>query len=412
MADFRVIDGGHCTTPAGFRAAGIVAGLKRSGAPDMALLVSDTPAVAAGAFTQNSFAAAPVLLDKETLHRGRPVRAVLVNSGCANACTGDLGMENARKMAAQAAETLGVASHEVLVSSTGRIGVHLPMEKITAGTKAAAAALSATGGADAARAIMTTDTRPKHIAVALTVGGREVRIGGMSKGAGMIAPHLKPLKALHATMLAYVTTDAAVTPGFLQSCLDASLDASFNRITVDGDTSTNDTFIALASGAAGNEPLANGGPDAAAFREAFCFVVAHLAKEMVLDGEGVTRFVELVVSGAKDDAQARKCAEAIANSLLVKTAWFGADPNWGRILCAARYSGVEINTAKTTLDYGDTPIVRNGMDAGVPEAEQAKAINKREFQIRLDLGAGSGTFTIWTCDLSYEYVKINADYHT
>ena len=412
MTTFALIKDGHCTTPAGFLAAGIVAGLKRSGAPDMALLLSETPAVAAGAFTQNAFAAAPVLLGKETLHRGKPVRAVLVNSGCANACTGELGLENARKMAADAAALLGVTPQEILVSSTGRIGVQMPMAKIWAGTRAAQAALSAAGGADAARAIMTTDTRPKHIAVSLTVGGREVRIGGMSKGAGMIAPHLKPLKALHATMLAYVTTDAAVKPGFLQSCLDASLDVSFNRITVDGDTSTNDTFLALANGAAGNAPLDAKHPDAAAFRDAFIFVVSHLAKEMVLDGEGVTRFVELVVSGAKNDAEARKCAEAIANSLLVKTAWFGADPNWGRILCAAGYSGVEINPAKTTLDYGDVAIVRNGMDAGTPEPKQVEAIQKREFQIRLDLGAGHGTFTIWTCDLSYEYVKINADYHT
>ena len=412
MSIFSVIENGHCTTPAGFVAAGVVAGLKRSGAPDMALLMSRTAAVAEGAFSQNAFAAAPVLLDKETLHRGKPVRAVLVNSGCANACTGTLGLENARKMAADAAEVLGVTPQEILVSSTGRIGVHLPMEKIFAGTRLAKAALATTGGADAARAIMTTDTRPKHIAVSLTVGGREVRIGGMSKGAGMIAPHLKPLKALHATMLAYVTTDAAVAPGFLQSCLDASLDASFNRITVDGDTSTNDTFLALANGAAGNALLDAAHPDAAAFRDAFIFVVGHLAKEMVLDGEGVTRFVELVVSGAKDDAEARKCAEAIANSLLVKTAWFGADPNWGRILCAAGYSGVEINTAKTSLDYGNVAIVRNGMDAGTPEPQQVEAIKKREFQIRLDLGAGHGTFTIWTCDLSYEYVKINADYHT
>lgn len=412
MATFTIMADGHCSTPAGFRAAGVIAGLKRSGAPDMALLMSDTPAIAAGAFTQNAFAAAPVVLDKEILHRGQPVRAVLVNSGCANACTGGLGMANARKMADHAVAMLGVAAGEVLVSSTGRIGVHMPMEKIFAGTAAAARALSTAGGVDAARAIMTTDTRPKSIAVSLTVGGREVRIGGMSKGAGMIAPHLKSMKALHATMLAYVTTDAAVAPGFLQTCLDASLDASFNRITVDGDTSTNDTFIALANGAAGNAPLDAKHPDAAAFREAFIFVVGHLAKEMVLDGEGVTRFVELVVSGAKDDAQARKCAEAIANSLLVKTAWFGADPNWGRILCAAGYSGVEVNTAKTSLDYGDVAVVRNGMDAGTPEAKQVEAIKKREFQIRLNLGAGSGTFTIWTCDLSYEYVKINADYHT
>jgi glutamate N-acetyltransferase/amino-acid N-acetyltransferase len=340
------------------------------------------------------------------------VRAVIVNSGCANACTGDQGLADCRAMAEHTARLLGVAPAEVLVSSTGRIGVPLPMAKIRRGAELAVQALATDGGAAAARAIMTTDTRPKHLAVALAIAGREVRIGGMTKGAGMIAPHLRPLREPQATMLAYLTTDAAVAPDFLQTCLNHSLDASFNRITVDGDTSTNDTFLALANGAAGNEPLTAAHPDAAAFAEAFTFVAGRLAREMVLDGEGVTRFVELVVSGAKDDGEARRCAEAIANSLLVKTAWFGADPNWGRILCAAGYSGVALDPAKVSLDYEDVPIVRHGQDAGVPEAEQSRAINKREFQIRLDLAAGPGRFTLWTCDLSYEYVKINADYHT
>ncbi len=409
---FLVVADGHCTSPAGWRAAGVVCGLKRSGAEDLALLLSDHPAVAAAAFTANAFAAAPVQYDRDLLAAGRPVRAVLVNSGCANACTGPKGLEDARAMARLAEQTLGLDEGEVLISSTGRIGVHLPMEKIQRGVELAKAALAPDGGAAAARAIMTTDTRPKNLAVSLIVDGREVRIGGMTKGAGMIAPRMKPLREPQATMLAYLTTDAVVTPDFLQLCLNRSLDASFNRITVDGDTSTNDTFLALANGAAGNRPLDARHPDAAAFQAAFTFVAGRLAREMVLDGEGVTRFVELVVSGAKDDAEARKCAESIANSLLVKTAWFGADPNWGRILCAAGYSGVALNPDQVALDYGDTPIVRHGQDSGVPEAEQAEAIRKREFQIRLDLGAGPGAFTIWTCDLSYDYVKINADYHT
>jgi glutamate N-acetyltransferase/amino-acid N-acetyltransferase len=410
--DGLLLPDGHVTTPRGFRAAGIVAGLKRSGAPDMALLVSDTPAAAAGAFTSNRFAAAPVEVDRDVLAAGRPVRAVLINSGNANACTGAQGLADARAMAAYAAELLGVTPGAVLVSSTGRIGVPMPMDKIRRGTELAVQALAADGGALAARAIMTTDTRPKTAAAALAVDGCDVRIGGMAKGAGMIAPRLRPAGPPQATMLAYVTTDAAVEPAFLQACLNRALDRSFNRITVDGDTSTNDTFLVLANGAAGNRTLTAAHPEAAGFAEALAAVAARLARDMVLDGEGVTRFVELVVTGARSDADARRCAEAIANSLLCKTAWFGADPNWGRILCAAGYCGIAFDPSRVSLDYGDVPVVRGGMDAGTPEARQVDAIRRREFQIRLDLGSGPGAFTVWTCDLSYEYVKINADYHT
>ncbi|MFA5206237.1 MAG: bifunctional glutamate N-acetyltransferase/amino-acid acetyltransferase ArgJ [Lentisphaeria bacterium] len=412
MEAFCEVADGSVTTPAGWSACGIVAGLKRSGAPDLAMLASDRPATVAAAFTANAFAAAPVQLDREVVAAGRPVRAVVINSGNANACTGERGLADAREMARHAAALLKVPPAEVLVSSTGRIGVPMPMAKITRGIGLAVAALARNGGLQAAEAIMTTDTRRKSLAVAVTVDGRPVHIGGMTKGAGMIAPKLRPTRPPQATMLAYLTTDAAVAPEFLQQLLNASLDASFNRITVDGDTSTNDTFLALANGAAGNRPLTAGHPDAAAFQAAFNHVAGRLAREMVLDGEGVTRFVELVVRGARDDAQARCCAEAIAGSLLVKTAWFGADPNWGRILCAAGYSGVELNPDRVTLDYNDTPIVRGGMDAGTPEPKQVEAIKRREFTVTLDLGVASGRFTIWTCDLSYEYVKINADYHT
>ena len=412
MSVFQEMVDGSVTTPQGWQASGVVAGLKRSGAPDLALLLSDRPAAVAAAFTANAFAAAPVQLDREVVAAGRPVRAVVINSGNANACTGERGLADAREMAQYAAGLLKVTPDEVLVSSTGRIGVPMPMAKIRHGIELAAAALSPAGGLRAAEAIMTTDTTRKSLAVALTVDGQAVRIGGMTKGAGMIAPKLRPAGPPQATMLAYLTTDAAVVPAFLQQCLNRALDASFNRITVDGDTSTNDTFLALANGAAGNRPLDAAHPDAAAFQAAFSHVAGRLAREMVLDGEGVTRFVELVVTGARDDDQARRCAEAIANSLLVKTAWFGADPNWGRILCAAGYSGVEIDTAKVSLDYGTVPVVRGGMDAGTPEAEQVQAIKRREFTVALGLGVGAGAFTVWTCDLSYEYVKINADYHT
>ncbi len=405
------VPGGSVTSPAGFRAAGVTAGFKRSGAPDAALLVSDCPSVAAAAFTQNAFAAAPVLHGRGIIAAGNPVRAVFINSGNANACTGAAGVANTRRTAECIATALQVEPDEVLVSSTGRIGVPLPMAKIHRAVELAAAALTYDGGALAAEAIMTTDTRPKSVAVTLEIDGRKVTIGGMTKGAGMIAPKLK-LQPKQATMLAYLTTDAAVTREFLETCLKHSLDASFNRITVDGDTSTNDTFVALANGRAGNEVLTPEHPASARFLAAFCQVTAHLAREMVLDGEGVTRFVELRVRGAQSMEAARDCAEAIANSLLCKTAWFGADPNWGRILAAAGYSGVALNPAQVSLDYGETPIVRGGTDAGTPEGVQTAAINKREFSITLDLGVGAGEFIVWTCDLSYDYVKINADYHT
>jgi glutamate N-acetyltransferase/amino-acid N-acetyltransferase len=288
----------------------------------------------------------------------------------------------------------------------------MPMEKIRRGTALAVKALTADGGLAAANAIMTTDTRPKSLAISLTIGGRQVHIGGMCKGAGMIAPKLVPARVPQATMLAYVTTDAAVERDFLQECLNDSLDLSFNRITVDGDTSTNDTFIALANGAAGNAVLTRDQRDAGLFRNALAFLVGRLAREMVLDGEGVTKFVELTVRGARTTADARRCAEAIANSLLVKTAWFGADPNWGRILCAAGYAGIDFDPAKVNLDYDDVPVVRGGMEAGTPEADEVKVLKQREFRVTLDLGAGAAEFTVWTCDLTYEYVKINADYHT
>ena len=405
------LDQGNVTSPRGYQAAGVVAGLKRSGAPDVALLTSDVPAVAAAAFTSNRFPAAPVIYDREVLDRTAGIRAVYINSGNANACTGPAGLTDAARTAEHVAQCLGVPVDSVLVCSTGRIGVPLPMDKIMAGVERAVAALAPDGGHAAAEAIMTTDTRPKEAAVKVQIEGCEVVIGGMAKGAGMIAPRLR-MHQNQATMLAYVTTDAAVSPAFLQDCLDRSLDASFNRITVDGDTSTNDTVILLANGGAGNTPLDDLHPAADTFREALRELMGRLAREMVLDGEGVTRFVELCVSGATSNDAARMAAEAIANSALCKTAWFGADPNWGRILCAAGYSGADLDPNRVSLDYGGVPIVQNGVDAGTPEADQVAAIDKREFRIDLDLGVGDGRWTIWTCDVTYEYVRINADYHT
>ncbi|MBT3375126.1 MAG: bifunctional glutamate N-acetyltransferase/amino-acid acetyltransferase ArgJ [Lentisphaerae bacterium] len=408
---FEAIERGSVTTPRGFAASGVTAGLKRSGAPDMALIHSPSPAIVAGAFTANVVCAAPVQYDRDILAGSKTVHAVLVNSGNANACTGQTGLEDAATCATAAAKLLNIAPEEVLVSSTGRIGVPLPMDTMLAGIEAAAAALSDDAGLDVADAIMTTDTRPKSIAIAVELGGKTVHIGGTAKGAGMIAPKLR-MQPPQATMLAYVTTDVAITKQALDAALGSSLDSSFNRITVDGDTSTNDTLLVLANGAAGNDEIDESRQDFAAFAGALEHVLGWLAKELVLDGEGVTRFVEVHVTGAKSDEDARQCAEAIANSALCKTAWFGADPNWGRILCAAGYSGIDFDPMKINLDYGDVPVMRNGADAGTPEADQVAAIDRREFRVGLDLGSGQGTFTVWTCDLTYEYVKINADYHT
>ncbi|MFA6929799.1 MAG: bifunctional glutamate N-acetyltransferase/amino-acid acetyltransferase ArgJ [Lentisphaeria bacterium] len=409
--EIKIIENGSVSTPAGFTASGIKAGLKKSGQPDLALIFCSEPAVAAAAFTSNIFAAAPVQWDRQIIAAGKAVRAVVVNSGNANACTGKQGLADAQTMAEYTAELLQIKPEEVLVSSTGRIGVPMPMEIIRKGIDQAAAALSTTGGVAAAQAIITTDTRPKHLAVTVEIGGKTVCIGGMTKGAGMIAPQMRPCPP-QATMLAYITTDAVIERNALHVCLAEALDHSFNRIIVDGDTSTNDTLIALASNLAGNPTIRIGSEDWQVFCTAFRQVAGTLAREMVLDGEGVTHFVELRVRGASCAEDARKVAEAIARSPLCKTAWFGGDPNWGRILAAAGYSGVSFNPAEVDLDYEQVPIVRAGQDAGTPEAEQVKALQGREIHMDLKLGQGRGGFTLWTCDLSYEYVKINADYHT
>jgi glutamate N-acetyltransferase/amino-acid N-acetyltransferase len=409
MTTDAVVAEGHVCSPQGFRAAGVGAGLKASGKPDMALLVSDRPAAAAGMFTTCRFAAAPVRQCQARLAAGRPMRAVIVNSGNANACTGTPGERDALRMAELTAAALGIQPEEVFVSSTGRIGVPMPMDKVGRGIAAAAAALSADHGPAAARAIMTTDTRPKTGAVRLAIAGRDVVLGGMTKGAGMIAPRLAPP---HATMLAYLTTDAAVAPAFLQECLAGAVAETFNCITIDGDTSTNDTVLLLANGLAGNPPLTASSPEAPAFRAALHALCAHLAREIVRDGEGVTRFVTVQVDHAATAEDARRIARAVAESLLCKTAWFGGDPNWGRVLAAAGRAGVDFDPAIVDLAYDDLPVVRQGGDAGTPEADLAAIVAKPEFTVRLDLHAGDHGGHFWTNDISYEYVKINADYRT
>ena len=408
---FEVIEGGGVTSASGFEAAGVTCGLKRSGKADLALLYSRTGCNSAGTFTSNLFPAAPVVLCRERVAGPAGIRAVVVNSGVANACTGELGMENARAVAKLAAKALGIDENQALSCSTGRIGVQLPMDKLAAGIRAAAAAKKPDGGHEAALAIMTTDTRPKECAVSFLLDGKKVTIGGMTKGAGMIAPHMYPAVP-HATMLCFLTTDAAADNASLTRFLADAVDVSFNRITVDNDMSTNDTCMLFANGESGAEVAYDGSEGAKLFADALRHVVQTLAKGMVMDGEGSSKFVEVLVTGAKDAAQAHICAKAIADSMLCKTAWFGCDPNWGRILAAAGYSGAQFSPENVSLDYNDKPVVRGGMDAGTPEAELSELMKAGSFTVHIDLGAGVASDTMWTSDITYDYVKINADYHT
>ncbi len=402
------IENGGITSPKGFRAAGVCAGLKRNGALDMAMICSEKPCTFSGTFTTNLFPAAPVQLCKERVLHEKTIQAVIVNSGVANACTGLEGYRNAENMARLTAEELKLSPGMVMVSSTGRIGNQLPMEKIAAGIKAAAKALRADGGADAAKAIMTTDTKPKEIALTFSVGDKVVTIGGTCKGAGMIAPKMA---VPHATMLCYITTDCVISNRQLSAMLGEVVDDSFNKVTVDGDMSTNDTVIVMANGASGAE-IREGSIDELHFKTALTMVAQHLARSIAMDGEGATKFVSVEVSGAANNSEAELCARTVANSLLCKTAWFGCDPNWGRVLAAAGRSGANFSAENVSLDYDEMPVVRNGMDAGVPEAELARVLKRGEFTIKLNLGEGHGSFTVWTSDVSYEYVKINADYYT
>ena len=405
---FEFIENGSPTTPAGFRACGVTAGFKRSGAPDFAMVVSDTPADFAGVFTSCTFAAAPVRLCRKRVLESDFLRAVIINSGNANACTGEQGMAAAQKSCEIAANALNISPDAVAVASTGRIGVQMDMSLIEKAVSLAVPALSVNGGNTAAEAIMTTDTVPKAAAVKVTLGEKSVSIGAMTKGAGMIDPHLT---APHATMICIITTDAKISKPQLMKILSANADASFNRITVDGDMSTNDTVMVLANGKSGVE-IAPGSPEEEAFAEALLAVMQNLARRMVLDGEGATKFVEVRVINARSDADAKLAAEAVGNSLLCKTAWFGNDPNWGRVVAALGYSGAKFSDEKCDVYFGDIPVVRNGGDAGTPEEDLLATVNQREFTITCDFHEGDGEYWVWTSDVSYEYVKINADYHT
>ena len=408
MSNFKFIEMGSITSPAGFLASGVTAGFKRSGAADCAMIYSETPANFAAAFTSCVFAAAPVLVDKELAKTSPAIQAVFVNSGNANACTGENGLENARATCRMVAEKLNLMPNQVMVSSTGRIGVQMPMDVVARGVEKASAALSCDGGIDASKAIMTTDTVNKSVAVELELNGKIVRIGAMTKGAGMIDPSMR---VLHATMLCYITTDAQISNKDLANMLDFGVEKSFNRITIDGDMSTNDTTIIMANGKSG-VAISAGTSEYDDFQAALLAVMQELAKKMVYDGEGATKFVEVKIVNAKNYDEAKMLAEAVANSLLCKTAWFGCDPNWGRVVAALGYSKVEFNPNLVSIFYDDKIVVRNGGDAGTPEEDLASIMKKREFTVLVDMNCGSNDYFVWTSDVSYEYVKINADYHT
>ncbi len=394
---------GGITTPQGFRAAGVSAGIKASGGLDLALLVSDTPATAAAVFTINRAQAAPILVSREHLSRsGGVARAVVVNSGCANACTGDEGMEVARGMAAEAARVVGCPVEQVLVASTGVIGVALPLERIRTGLPAALRALNADQGAAAARAIMTTDPFPKEAAARTSIGGREVSIGGMAKGSGMIEPMM-------ATMLGFVTTDAAVPLPLLDLALREAVNDTFNAITVDGECSTNDTVMLLANGASGATVDAG---TYAVFVSALRAVCLELALGIVRGGEGATKLVTVSVNGAASPEDARRAAKAIANSPLVKTAIHGGDPNWGRLIAVAGRAGVEFELARAAVTIGPTVLFKDGRPYDENASRAAEYLKGKEIAVAVDLGAGAASSTVWTCDLSAEYVRINADYRT
>lgn len=404
------ISGGVCAAQ-GFKAAGIHVGVKTHAAwkKDVALIVSDVDCAAAAVFTKNVVKAAPIHVDKAHLADGK-ARAVIANSGNANACAPH-GEENAEKMCAAAAKAIGCAPGDVLVSSTGVIGQTINVQVIEEGVPALYAALERSDAASdaAAHAIMTTDTVKKEVALETTVGGRTVRMGGIAKGSGMIHPNM-------GTMLCFLTTDCAISSEMIRTALLETVGVSFNRISVDGDTSTNDTCMVLANGLAGNEPITAKGPDYDAFLEALRALCVELAKKMASDGEGAKHLITCTVAGAKDEAQAETVAKSVISSTLTKAAIFGADANWGRVLCAMGYSGAEFDPEKVDVHFasgaGDIAVCAQGRGLDFDEDLAKKILTEHDVEINITMGEGDAACTCWGCDITYDYIKINGDYRT
>ena len=406
----KIITGG-VTAAKGFQAASTAAGIKYQGRTDMAMVYSEKPCVAAGTFTTNIVKAAPVKWDQDIVYNHPSAQVIICNSGIANACTGEEGFGYCRATAKAAAETLNVDENSVLVASTGVIGMQLPIEKLSAGVKAMAPKLQGTleAGNDAAKAIMTTDTKEKEVAVEIEVGGKTVTIGGMCKGSGMIHPNM-------CTMLGFVTTDACISKKLLQEALSEDVKDTYNMVSVDGDTSTNDTVLLLANGMAGNPEITEKNEDYQKFCEALNYINTTLAKKIAGDGEGATALFEVKIIGAESKEQAVTLSKSIVTSSLTKAAIYGHDANWGRILCAMGYSGAQFDPEKVDLYFeskaGKIQIIENGVAVNYSEEEATKILSEDAVTAIADIKMGDCTATAWGCDLTYDYIKINADYRS
>jgi glutamate N-acetyltransferase/amino-acid N-acetyltransferase len=397
--DAKVIKDGGITSAQGFQAAGISCGIKAPGQKDMALIVSDVPAEVAATFTTNAVKAAPVKVSMRHARNGK-IRGVVINSGCANACTGVGGITDAKATIAHAAQQTESKPREWLVCSTGRIGTHLPMAKILKGVEKAVVKLGPDNGVEAAKAIMTTDTRRKEFAMRFKVGRRKVTIGGMAKGAGMIHPNM-------ATMLCFITTDASIDKASLRTCVDEAVENSFNRISIDGDTSTNDTVIVMANGLSGTSQIKSFHSQYNLFKKTLTHVMRKLARMIVEDGEGITRVVDVAVKGARSFQDAKLAALAIAKSELIKTSWAGGDPNWGRIMAALGYSGARVREEMIEIFYDGVVAVVNGQPSKTPLAKLRKLARQPKFTLTINLHSGPGEYSVLTTDLTEEYVRIN-----
>ena len=401
---FQTISDGSVTSAQGFRAAALAAGIKASGKPDLGIWAADVECVAAATFTPNKFPAAPVVLSRTRLTSadGR-AQAVVFNAGNANACNGEQGLGDAREMSRLAGEKLGISPDLVLVASTGIIGVPMPMERVRQGIPRLE--LRPDAGHAAAQAIMTTDTRPKEAAIAIEIGGKEVRIGAMTKGVGMIHPNM-------ATMLAFIGTDASLDTVFARATLKRAVDRTFNMITVDGDTSTNDSCFLLANGLSGAPPLDASSADAERFAEALEAVCTDLARKMAADGEGASKLLQVDVTGAASEADASAAARAVVGSSLFKAALHGEDPNWGRVFAAVGNSSAQVDASRAALWIGSVQVARDGVGTGVSKDEARAQMHGAEVHLRVDLGLGSGEARAWGCDLTEAYVVENSSYST
>ena len=392
------------TYPKGFQASGVKAGIKKSGNLDVAVIYTEKKAAVAGTFTKNAVAAAPVHVSKAVVAT-HTAHAIVANAGCANACTGAQGEADAAAMQKIAADALGCTSADVIVGSTGIIGQLLPMDKVERGIHAAVKALSSDGSVDAGNAIITTDTYSKAGATSVMIGGKEVRFGIIAKGSGMIRPDM-------ATVLCFITTDADIDGVLLQDALSEVIEHSLNMISIDGDMSTNDMAIVLANGAAGNLKITEKNADYETFKETLLAVCQGISEKIAADGEGATKFITVHVKGAKSFVDAKTVGMSVANSPLVKTAFFGEDPNWGRVICAVGYAGVPMNPNHTTVKFGGIPVYADGMGVSYDADALRTVMTAHDIVVEIDLKNGTEEAKVWTCDFSYEYVKINGEYHT